>query len=112
MQNNHISYLEFKAKDIEEIKKFYSASFGWQFKDYGPDYASFTESGVFGGFEKSEEPIVNGTLIVLYHKNLEEIKRLILQNGGSISKEIFEFPGGKRFHFVDPSGNELAVWSE
>lgn len=112
MLNNHISYIEFKGKDIAVLKSFYSKTFGWKFKDYGPDYASFSESGVFGGFEKSEKEIQNGALIVLYHKNLESIKAKIIENGGSISKEIFDFPGGRRFHFEDPSGNELAVWSE
>lgn len=112
MINNHITYIEFKGKDIEALKSFYSESFGWKFKDYGPDYASFSESGVFGGFEKSEDEIQNGALIVLYHENLEMIKTKIVENGGLISRDIFDFPGGRRFHFKDPSGNELAVWSD
>ncbi len=112
IKNNYISYIEFKAKDLEEIKKFYHRSFDWFFTDYGPDYTSFSESGIAGGFEKSEAPIVNGALIVLYHNNLMEVKNKIIEAGGKISKDIFPFPGGKRFHFLDPAGNELAVWSE
>ena len=112
MQNNHINYIEFKAKDIENIKKFYNESFGWEFKDYGPDYASFKESGIFGGFQKTEGEIINGTLIILYHKDLEAIKKKIIQKGATISQEIFSFPGGRRFHFKDPSGNELGIWSD
>lgn len=112
MKNNTISYIEFKTSNIEEIKKFYSVVFGWSFKDYGSDYTSFSESGLNGGFEKTDEKIVNGTLIVLYHENLDDVKNNIVAAGGKISKEKFSFPGGYRFHFVDSSGNELAVWSD
>jgi predicted enzyme related to lactoylglutathione lyase len=112
MKDNHITYIEFKAKDIERTESFYSSVFNWKFTDYGPTYTSFSESGVFGGFEKSDEPIINGALIVLYHQSLEEIKEKVITNGGNISKDIFQFPGGRRFHFTDPSGNELAVWSD
>ena len=112
MENNHISYIEFKARDLEAIKKFYSECFGWHFKDYGPTYSSFSESGVFGGFELSDGPIANGALVVLYHSDLETIQATVSSSGGTIVKPIFSFPGGRRFHFKDPSGNELAVWSE
>ena len=112
MQNTLINYVEFKAKEIEPIKKFYSTCFGWTFTDYGPTYVAFSDSGLEGGFELSEEPIINGALIVLYHKNLEEIEQIVIESGGKISKSIFSFPGGRRFHFLDPSGNELAVWSD
>ena len=112
MKNNHINYVEFKAIDLESIKKFYSTCFGWQFIDYGPDYVSFTKSGLEGGFEKTTEVISNGALIVLYHQNLRVIKENVIEAGGKISKDIFSFPGGQRFHFIDPAGNELAIWSE
>lgn len=112
MTNNHIDYIEFKANDIEAVKSFYSKAFGWKFTDYGPTYTSFMDSGLQGGFELSEEPIVNGALVVLYHSDLKTVKNKIHQSGGVISKDIFSFPGGKRFHFRDPAGNELAVWSE
>ena len=109
---NHIDYVEFKAADLAAIKKFYSSVFGWNFTDYGPTYIAFDNSGLTGGFELCEDPVVNGTLIVLYHDDLEKCMSKIKENGGIISRSIFSFPGGKRFHFNDPSGNELAVWSE
>ncbi len=112
MTNNHIDYIEFKATDLRLIKDFYSNTFGWKFTDYGPSYTSFSASGVSGGFEKTEDVIVNGVLVVLYHKDLKTVKLRVLENGGEIVEDIFSFPGGKRFHFKDPSGNELAVWSE
>lgn len=112
MNDNHISYIEFKTKNLSEIKNFYTRVFSWEFTDYGPTYTSFAESGVYGGFETSEEPVVNGVLVVLYHSDLDAVKSSIIENGGTIVKDIFSFPGGKRFHFQDPDGNELAVWSE
>jgi len=112
VKDNQINYVEFKAKDLEKIKDFYTESFDWTFTDYGPTYIAFSESGLEGGFEKTENDIVNGALIVLYHKNLERIKNRIIKSSGRISKDIFPFPGGRRFHFIDPAGNELAVWSD
>ncbi|AXT20864.1 VOC family protein [Flavobacteriaceae bacterium AU392] len=112
IKNNHINYIEFKATDLEKIKAFYNQVFGWVFTDYGPTYCSFSESGLDGGFEKTDDVITNGALVVLYHENLIQIKNKIIEAGGSISVDIFSFPGGKRFHFTDPSGNELAVWSD
>ena len=111
-QRIHIDYVEFKAHDLEKIKIFYQQLFGWEFTDYGPTYTSFSESGLAGGFEKTEEKITNGALVVLYHSNLELLKAEIVNSGGLISQDIFSFPGGRRFHFTDPSGNELAVWSD
>lgn len=112
LKDNHINYIEFKANDLEAIKAFYTKCFHWSFTDYGPTYTAFSESGVQGGFQKSEETVVNGALIVLYHKNLDLIKSKIIKAGGKISKDIFSFPGGHRFHFIDPAGNELAIWSD
>ena len=112
MKDNHIDYIEFKAKDLEAIKSFYTQSFNWSFTDYGPTYIAYSDSGLQGGFEKSDDEIVNGALVVLFHKNLEVIKNKIVEAGGEISKDIFSFPGGHRFHFIDPAGNELAVWSD
>ncbi len=107
-----INYVEFKARDIEKTKQFYSACFNWSFIDYGPTYVSFTESGLAGGFEKTDNEIENGALIVLYYNELEQVKQKIIDAGGKITKDIFSFPGGNRFHFCDPSGNELAIWSD
>ncbi|RKE98700.1 VOC family protein [Ichthyenterobacterium magnum] len=112
IKDNHINYVEFKAKDLEKIKTFYKTCFDWFFTDYGPTYIAFSESGLQGGFEKTESEIVNGVLVVLYHKNLDLIKNKIIKSNGKISKDIFSFTGGRRFHFIDPAGNELAIWSE
>jgi predicted enzyme related to lactoylglutathione lyase len=111
-KDSHINYVEFKAKDLEAIKAFYSKAFDWTFTDYGPSYVAFSESGLDGGFEKTEDTIVNGALVVLYHTDLNLIKARIIEAGGNITRDIFSFPGGHRFHFADPSGNELAVWSD
>ena len=110
-QDNHINYVEFKAHDLNKIKEFYTKVFNWKFTDYGPTYCSFEDSGVAGGFEFTKEPIVNGALVVLYHNNLEKIQKQVTAAGGIIKVPIFSFPGGKRFQFLDPSGNELAIWT-
>lgn len=111
MKSTPINYIEFKAKNLEEIKHFYSQTFGWVFTDYGPNYTAFSESGVAGGFEKTDEAIVNGALVVLHHDNLETIQEKVIAAGGEIVVPIFSFPGGRRFQFTDPSGNELAIWT-
>jgi predicted enzyme related to lactoylglutathione lyase len=111
-KNNHINYLEFKAKDLEKIKLFYNKAFGWKFTDYGPDYVSFSNSGLQGGFERSNGKVKSGALTVLYHEDLKKTIKKINEAGGKITRDIFSFPGGKRFHFVDTSGNEMAVWSD
>ena len=108
--NNTINYIELKAKDLEATKTFYSKVFGWSFTDYGETYIAFSNAGLDGGFEKTDNEIVNGALVVLYHENLEQIKQQIITANGKISVDTFSFPGGKRFQFLDPSGNELAVW--
>ena len=111
-KNTLINYVEFKAKDLEGVKAFYNQAFGWTFTDYGPTYTAFADGGLEGGFREVKEDIVNGALIVLYHEDLVEIKNKITEAGGKIVEDIFSFPGGRRFHFTDPSGNELAVWSD
>ncbi|WP_316820576.1 VOC family protein [Pedobacter gandavensis] len=111
MQNNHINYIEFQASDLIAIKRFYQFSFNWSFTDYGPEYIAFSESGLDGGFFKSDSIVKNGALVILYHENLAQVQDKIIEAGGQISKDIFSFPGGRRFHFLDPAGNELAVWS-
>ena len=112
MKNNTIDYVEFRAHDLQKIKDFYTAVFSWKFTDYGATYTAFSESGLQGGFEFTTDPIINGALIVLYDEDLEKVQSVIKKAGGKIIIPIFEFPGGKRFHFLDPSGNELAVWSD
>lgn len=107
-----INYIEFKSNNLEETKKFYNEAFGWTFIDYGPTYTAFSDSGVEGGFEFTEGPVKNGALVVLHHENLEAIKEKIIGLGAKISVDIFSFPGGRRFQFLDSSGNELAIWCE
>jgi predicted enzyme related to lactoylglutathione lyase len=113
-----IDYIEFPATDIEATKRFYEQVFGWKFQDYGPDYTSFLDGRLAGGFNKGAPPTSlgggnsSGPLVVIYAASLEEIYGEVKTAGGKIVKEIFGFPGGRRFHFTDPNGNELAVWSE
>ena len=109
-----IDYIEFPATDIEATKRFYQQVFGWKFQDYGPDYTSFLDGRLAGGFTKDAHPTApsGGPLVVIYAASLEEIYGEVKTAGGKIVKEIFGFPGGRRFHFTDPNGNELAVWSE
>ncbi|UCI32604.1 VOC family protein [Mesorhizobium sp. B4-1-4] len=106
-QNGKLDYLEMPATSgtLDRVKAFYSAAFAWSFTDYGPTYSAFAE-GLDGGFQADAAEASVKPLPVLYSENLEE------SAGGTIIKPIFPFPGGRRFHFVDPAGNELAVWSE
>ena len=107
-----IDYLEFTMKDVGKAKAFYAAAFGWKFNDYGPDYAGIKGVGrEVGGFAKGK-PRPGGPLIVLFSKNLEKTVAAVKKAGGKIDKPIFDFPGGKRFEFSDPSGNKLGVWAE
>lgn len=110
--NISINYLEFQYLDIEKTKNFYSSLFNWDFTDYWDSYTAFKNSGIEGGFFLSNEPMKNGVLVVLYSKQLENIQQKIVEFGGQITKKIFSFPGGRRFHFKDVNGNELAIWSE
>lgn len=110
--NKHIDYIEFKSTDLTATKDFYSKAFDWSFTDYGENYTAFSNSGLEGGFEFTKDPIQNGVLVVLHHDDLVLIKNKILECEGKITVDIFSFPGGKRFQFLDPSGNELAVWCE
>jgi len=110
--NFRIDYIEFPAIDIANTKAFYQGVFGWNFKDYGPDYTSFHDGRISGGFTTEASVSSGGVLIVLYATDLKAVESKIRESGGSIVKEAFDFPGGRRFHFADPSGNVLAVWSE
>ncbi len=114
-EHEKINYVEFPAKDIEAAKTFFNSVFGWSFIDYGSEYAAFSNEGLDGGFYKSNlsASTENGSaLIVLYSKDLGSTLIKIEKSGGSIIKPIFAFPGGRRFHFGDPNGNEYAVWSD
>jgi uncharacterized protein len=107
-----VDYIEFPATDIAKTKAFYAGVFGWKFTDYGPDYTSFEDGRLAGGFWKKDAVTAGGPLVVLYAADLAATQAKVAAADGAIVKEIFPFPGGRRFHFADPSGNELAVWSD
>lgn len=112
---NKIDYIEFQARDVEATRRFFEQLLGWKFTDYGSDYTSFEDGRIAGGFRRSGNASrleSGGVLVVFYHPRLEEVHRRVNELGGKITEEIFPFPGGRRFHFTEPSGNELAVWSE
>lgn len=110
-----INYVELPAKDLEATKTFFTKVFDWSFADYGSEYIAFSKEGLDGGFYKSDlsSSTTNGSaLIVFYSNDLKTTQSKIIDASGSIIKPIFEFPGGHRFHFSDPNGNEFAVWSD
>jgi uncharacterized protein len=111
-QTGKLDYLEMQAAGgaIDSVKAFYSAVFGWTFTDYGPSYAAYAE-GLDGGFDASAAR-ETAPLPVIYCADLEKALAAVTEAGGRIVRPIFSFPGGRRFHFADPAGNELAVWSE
>lgn len=106
-----IDYVELPGGDLPAAKAFYADAFGWAFTDYGPTYAAFSE-GVDGGFQADPAEAPAKPLVILYADDLEAMEAKVRAAGGRIVKPIFRFPGGRRFHFADPAGNELAVWSE
>jgi predicted enzyme related to lactoylglutathione lyase len=111
-QDRRIDYIEFPAVETVKTKEFYSTIFGWKFEDYGPTYAAFHDGRLAGGFQAGGLGRASKPLVVIYAVNLEAVEQAVRSAGGSITKAIFSFPGGRRFHFTDPNGNELAVWSE
>ncbi|MDO6682285.1 MULTISPECIES: VOC family protein [unclassified Oceanobacter] len=114
-QHGKLNYVEMAASNLEATKAFFNAAFGWQFIDYGPDYTAFADAGLDGGFYRAElasRVEQGGALLVFFSNHLEETLAAVEQAGGVIIQPIFAFPGGRRFHFTEPSGNELAVWSE
>jgi predicted enzyme related to lactoylglutathione lyase len=116
MSNHHkISYVEFPSTRLKETKEFFTSVFGWSFTDYGDEYTSFSNSGVNGGFfvagSQPDRP-PSAVLIILYSEELEDTNKAVKEAGCTISKDIFSFPGGRRFHFIEPGGNEIGVWSE
>lgn len=116
-ENSHekINYVELAANNLEATKTFFQSAFGWAFVDYGPEYTAFSNQGLDGGFYQA--PLTSttsngGALIVFYSDALEETQAKVKKAGGVIVKPIFSFPGGRRFQFTEPSGNEFAVWGE
>jgi uncharacterized protein len=110
-EDGKIDYVEFPAGDLVPLKRFYEQAFGWTFTDYGPTYAAMNE-GLDGGFNGDAADQAKAPLVILYAPDLEAMEAKVRAAGGAIIRPIFSFPGGRRFHFTDPSGNELAVWSE
>jgi hypothetical protein len=111
-----IDYIEFTVSDMAAAKHFYAAAFGWTFNDYGPEYAGIQRDGrvdaEVGGLRLDSEVVAGGPLVILFSSDLAESVAAVRAAGGRILKQPFDFPGGRRFHFADPSGNELAVWAE
>ena len=107
-----IDYIEFPANDLAKTKTFYTQLFGWKFEDYGPDYTSFSDGRLAGGFYYDQRAATQRPLVVIYAEELESLETRVRSAGGAIVKPVFSFPGGRRFHFTDPSGNELAIWSD
>lgn len=110
-EDGKLDYLELPAADLAKTKGFYGQAFGWTFIDYGPSYAAF-DQGLDGGFDADATARTNTPLPVLYAHDLEAMRDRVTAAGGVIVKPIYAFPGGRRFHFTDPAGTELAVWSE
>ena len=115
--DRRIDYIEFPATDLPATKRFFQQAFGWKFTDYGPDYAAFEDGRLDGGFHAGDGSRAvpgpgNGTLVVLFAADLQDAEARVRRAGGTIVTPPFSFPGGRRFHFTDPSGNELAVWSD
>jgi uncharacterized protein len=111
-RDRKIDYVEFHAEDLERIKTFYRAVFGWDFTDYGPDYTSFADGRIAGGFARGAATPGAGPLIVIFVDDLAAAEQRVRAEGGRITRDTFSFPGGSRFHFADPGGNELAVWHD
>lgn len=109
-KHHKIDYVEWPATALPETKAFYGQAFGWSFIDYDPTYAALAEAGLDGGFDADAGPVK--PLVILYSDDLEASRDAVRAAGGQLSKDIFSFPGGRRFQFTDPSGNELGVWSD
>ncbi|NIX93577.1 VOC family protein [Pseudomonas fulva] len=110
-RDRQIDNIEFNVSDIARSKAFYAAVFGWTFTDYGPAYTEFSDGRLTGGFTTGEPVRPGGPLVILYADDLQATQRRVEAAGGTVSRAVFAFPGGRRFHFTDPDGFELAVWT-
>lgn len=110
-EDGKVDYVELPGAELGPLKRFYREAFGWIFTDYGPSYAAFSE-GLDGGFQADAAQSLSAPLVVLYAHDLEAMRAKVEGAGGRVVRPIYSFPGGRRFHFTDPTGNELAVWSE
>jgi predicted enzyme related to lactoylglutathione lyase len=111
--HNHIDLIEFpvkSAKQLQQTKEFFSNVFGWKYTDWGDDYSDTSDSGANSGV--NADGGASMPLTVIYSADLEKTKELVINNGGKIIVDVYSFPGGRRFHFIEPNGSELAVWSE
>ena len=114
-EHEKLNYVEFAARDLPATKSFFEKAFAWAFVDYGPEYTAFTGQGLDGGFFRASlcsTPATGGALLVFYSADLEATLAKVEAAGGHVVKPVFDFPGGRRFHFTEPSGNEFAVWSD
>lgn len=114
-EHEKLNYVEFPAFDLPSTKAFFQKAFGWTFVDYGAEYTAFSDQGLDGGFFKADLRSTTengGALLVFFSNNLESTLAKVVEAGGEVVKPIFHFPGGRRFHFIEPSGNEFAVWSD
>ncbi len=114
-EHEKINYVEFPANNLPATKVFFSQVFDWHFEDFGESYTAFSNQGIDGGFFQSTlhaSTQTGSALLVFYSNDLKATQDKIERAGGAIVKPIFPFPGGRRFHFTEPSGNEFAVWSD
>lgn len=114
-KNNHIDYIEFPAPSEESLratKQFYGTVFGWEYKDWAPSYSDTSGSGLASGINSDPGQRPPAPMVVLYSAALEETRDKVKAAGGKIVKDIFPFPGGRRFEYQDPAGNQLGVWSD
>lgn len=114
-EHEKLNYVEFAAKDLHATASFFEQVFAWRFEWYGDDYIAFTKQGLDGGFYKADlytREEQGGALLIFYTRDLNVTQAKVESAGGHINKQIFSFPGGRRFHFIEPSGNEFAVWSD
>ena len=109
MAKNKFAYLELPATDVAALKQFYGALFGWAFQDFGEDYAAFSEAGLEGGFNADGMNRTKAPLAIVETDQIESLQDRVRAEGGTVTMPIFAYPGGRRFHFTDPNGNELAV---
>ncbi|MFC0154018.1 VOC family protein [Xanthomonas dyei] len=114
VRERRIDYVEFASIDPDASRTFFETVFGWQFQAYGPDYLAFNDGRLDGGFYRTTvpAPAEGGPLVVLYADDLVPMLERVRAAGGEIVKPVFGFPGGSRFHFREPGGSTLAVWSE
>ena len=110
--DQRIDYIEFNVADLARARDFYAAAFGWTMTDYGPEYCAFADGRLEGGYTTQGAPRPGGPLVILYADDLAATQAKIEAAGGRIVKPAYGFPGGRRFHFADPDGYELAVWTK